>query len=155
MGGSIYYIQHKKTGKIYIGQTTRDIETRIGEHVENSTNPYSNSYNSRLCTALREEGLDNFGYGILESNINQSLLDSREQYYIKQYSAFDWDSGYNSTPGGRANDKIYGEMYKGNNYTDRSKTYNNTQDYREHSIWDYMCCIGVFIAFLILVLSNR
>jgi group I intron endonuclease len=124
--GSIYFIQHNRTGKIYIGQTTRTVETRIDEHVENSTNPYSNSYNSRLCKALREEGIANFGYGTLETGINYDLLDSKEQYYIKQHNAFDWNNGYNSTPGGRANDKIYAEMYKDSNYVNKSKVYSHT-----------------------------
>lgn len=91
--GLIYGICHKKTNRWYIGQTTRGLECRWGEHLKEMT--YSNRH---LYCAMRKYGLDEFQIEILEDNIPTEQLDSKECYYIEKYDAY--RSGFNNTTGG-------------------------------------------------------
>ena len=71
---SIYKIEHKETGKCYIGQTT-DPNRRCREHFEHSSN-------DRLRQAIRSEGENHFTFDILEQ-VQGIDANYREAYWIR------------------------------------------------------------------------
>ena len=93
--GFIYIIQNNINDNIYIGQTTRTIETRWKEHIRCATTLTKSK--SKLYKAMQEIGIEHFEIrAIIECN--DESLDNEEQYYISQYNSY--KNGYNSTPGG-------------------------------------------------------
>ena len=92
----IYKIENKINGLVYIGQS-KDIERRLADHKRISHSPHSLEYNNQIHTAMREYGLDNFLYSIIEEcSVNE--LNNREKYWIKYYNSY--KKGYNGTEGG-------------------------------------------------------
>ena len=89
--GVIYKIEHKKSHKIYIGQTRRTFEDRLREHLRPSSKHHINF-------ALRKYGIDNFYLDIIEE-VEDALLNEREKYWIKYYNCVE-PNGYNNTYGG-------------------------------------------------------
>lgn len=105
--GYIYKIINNINNKIYIGQTSRSIESRWKEHIIDSQNPDKQTY---LYKAFNKYGIENFSIEeIIEAP--QSELDELEIYYIKQYDSY--NNGYNMTLGGSSH-RIYNadEIYK-------------------------------------------
>lgn len=93
----IYKITNKINGKIYIGQTQRNFEQRILEHVREA-NRGEGYY---LHCAIRKYGWDNFEAEIIAETENIDTLNELEQFYIRKYRS---DSiGYNLAPGGYSN----------------------------------------------------
>lgn len=92
----IYKFTNKITGEIYIGKSTR-IEGRYKNHKTRS-NPNSNVENSYFHKKAREYGFENFSFEILEE-CDKSLLNEREQFYIKKFNS-QYPNGYNLTRGG-------------------------------------------------------
>lgn len=94
--GYIYKIQNKINKKIYIGQTTRDIQIRFKEHISESNrdNP-----KAAIHKAIKKYGKENFFIEIIEE-IDNKLLDDREIYWIAQYNSTNKERGYNLTSGG-------------------------------------------------------
>ena len=88
--GIIYKWTNKINNKSYIGQTVNP-RKRYNEHCRAKTNDY-------FHYALRKYGKDNFDYVVLEDNIERSMLNDREIYWIKYYDTF--KNGYNMTEGG-------------------------------------------------------
>lgn len=86
--GYIYKITDKENGKIYIGQTCRDIETRFMEHY------WDNGSNSLINKAMKKKGYRNFSYEKVEE-VSLDKLDERERYWIKECNSTDFDIGYN------------------------------------------------------------
>lgn len=125
--GTIYIINNTINDKVYIGQTTLDIEDRFKQHIKKST---LKSRKYKLYNAMRKYGVENFYIGKVESNIPIKDLDYKEIYYIEKYDSF--KNGYNSTKGGdgRVVNKKYDEdtiidLYKkGNSITMIAKRYN-------------------------------
>ena len=93
--GSIYKITCVPSGKSYIGQTCRDVETRvIREHLHNP------SPDCRLLfNAVKKYGADNFTYEILHDGILPIFLDSYEIEAIAKHNTLA-PNGYNLTQGG-------------------------------------------------------
>lgn len=89
--GIIYRYTYIPTGEMYIGQTT-DFEKRKREHL----NDYRS--NQRFHNLLRKHYQD-FIIDILETNVENSLLDEKEKYWIEYYNTF-LGSGFNLTEGG-------------------------------------------------------
>lgn len=125
--GTIYIICNTINDKVYIGQTTLDIESRFKQHIKKST---LKSRKYKLYNAMRKYGVEKFYIGKVESNIPIEYLDNKEIYYIEKYNSF--KNGYNSTKGGdgRVINKKYDEdtiidLYKkGNSMTTIAKKYN-------------------------------
>lgn len=125
--GTIYIICNTINDKVYIGQTTLDIESRFKQHIKKST---LKSRKYKLYNAMKKYGVEKFYIGKVESNIPIEDLDNKEIYYIKKYDSF--ENGYNSTKGGdgRVINKKYDEdtiidLYKkGNSMTTIAKKYN-------------------------------
>lgn len=94
----IYIIKNTVNNKVYIGQTSRELEVRWNEHKKCGNIGYK--LTSKFYRDMYEIGVDNFYIEVLETcNINE--LDSKEQYYINKYNSF--YNGYNSTRGGKQN----------------------------------------------------
>lgn len=94
MQGSIYIIHNSINDKKYIGQTTRTIEVRWKEHLQESQNL---DCHYAIYNAMRKYGVENFWVEELEKCETKDL-DEREKYWIKHYNSF--KKGYNSTPRG-------------------------------------------------------
>ena len=73
---AIYKIQHKKTGKCYIGQTTNP-DRRRKEH-------FSNSSNDRLRQAIKSEGETQFSFDVIEW-VKGQAANRREAHWIAYY----------------------------------------------------------------------
>lgn len=88
--GIIYLIWCKVTGKKYVGQTTRTLEERFGEHC------CANSY---IGKAIRKYGRENFICGVIKTCATKAELNACEIFYIavlKSRAPY----GYNFTDGG-------------------------------------------------------
>ena len=107
--GYIYKIINLINNKIYIGQTTRNIQIRLREHISKA---YDNKDKLYLHSAIRKYGEENFIIETIEQ-IDDSILDDREQYWIKYYNSNNKEIGYNLTNGGAGNQKTdWSLLYK-------------------------------------------
>lgn len=92
----IYKITNQINGKIYIGQSI-DIQQRWKQHKQQVKGIRSNN---KLYQAMREYGIENFLFEIIEQcEFSQQELDERQRYWIKYYNSY--ENGYNSTRGGQ------------------------------------------------------
>lgn len=82
---------------VYIGQAI-DLEERYKKHCKNINDA---SHNEDFYIGLREFGLSNFDYSILEEfdSFDQNKLNELEIYYIEKYNSMK-PNGYNMVPGG-------------------------------------------------------
>lgn len=96
--GYIYKITNLLNKKSYIGKTSFSLEVRWDKHLQNYKNKNSHCYNYYLYRAMRKYEISNFKIELLEEISNDSLLNEREQYWIKFYDTF--KNGYNMTLGG-------------------------------------------------------
>lgn len=103
----IYKITNIVNNKVYIGQTTKTLE----ERKKNYLNEYKWNKNPRvIIRAMRKYGFNNFKFEILEDNIKtQQELDNRERYYITEvYHSLVEENGYNVERGGNGQGKHTG-----------------------------------------------
>jgi group I intron endonuclease len=95
MNGTIYKIENKINGKVYIGQTW---------HYKSRYLHYKNLHCKRqpkLYRALKKYGIDNFTFEALAENIiDQKELDSLECYWMEKFDCR--TKGYNIKEGGSA-----------------------------------------------------
>ena len=103
----IYKISNLINGKIYIGKTTKSIESRFRAHVSEMKrfkrcliNNTDFGYNSRLYPAMLKYGTENFTIELVEEVSSDVNLEEREIYYIKKFNSCDLSIGYNISPGG-------------------------------------------------------
>lgn len=87
----IYKIENKINGKIYIGQTTKDVQQRISTHMK--INKYY------IQKSLNKYGLDSFTISVIDQADSQNSLDEKEKYWISFYDCRA-PKGYNCTAGG-------------------------------------------------------
>ena len=92
----IYKITNQKTGKAYIGQSIC-IEHRWKTHIQSAKNPNNKDYNSEFYTDIRNIGVENFKFEILEECLADDL-DKKEIFYISIFNTY--KNGYNRTCGG-------------------------------------------------------
>lgn len=98
----IYKFKNKINNKIYIGQTTNSVRTRVMEHMT-SSRPWTKARKGYFQRAPHKYGFENFEFTILEQCQNSEDLDIREVYWIGYYKSDDKVYGYNMTPGGGGN----------------------------------------------------
>lgn len=91
--GKIYKIVNDVNSKIYIGKTTRSLQTRFEEHIKNTSN-----YKSAISAAIQKYGEKHFQIQLIEDNIPDEQLNQKERYWINFYDSY--RKGYNLTPGG-------------------------------------------------------
>ena len=92
MNGIIYKITNLINGKIYIGQTIGELESRWYYHVYYAL---VGKCQTKLGRAIRKYGKDSFSVEIIEKTDD---LDGREIHFISSYKSD--KTGYNIKPGG-------------------------------------------------------
>jgi group I intron endonuclease len=97
----IYKSTNKITGKIYIGQTTKNLEQRIKGHIiESKINK-----NRPFLLSINKYGEDNFIFETIDSADNLDELNDKEIYWINFYNSVS-PNGYNVTGGGQGKKMI-------------------------------------------------
>lgn len=92
----IYKFENLINGKVYIGQTRKQLRERIALHLcESKGNRLTYFHKS-----INKYGLSNFDITILEEVDDNRLLDSLEIYRISYYDSTNRNKGYNLTKGG-------------------------------------------------------
>lgn len=102
----IYCIENNLNHKKYIGQA-KDIDRRWKEHIKNISNKKRKEYNYDLYKDIRNQGLNNFSFYIIEE-CKVEELDEKEKYWINFYQTFppELGKGYNIAEGGHGASKI-------------------------------------------------
>jgi len=94
----IYKATNLITGKSYIGQTTKDLNSRIHKHIISSKNP-----KLLFHRTINKYGFDSFKWEIIESNLkNIKELNEKEIFYVIKYDTY-YPNGYNLSIGGGSN----------------------------------------------------
>ena len=91
----IYVITNQINNKQYVGQTSFSIQDRFKQHIKDSKK--QDIQNRPLYKAFNKYGIENFTITLLEE-CEQTKINEREQYWIKQLNTF--HNGYNATVGG-------------------------------------------------------
>lgn len=81
----IYRITSRKDGRIYIGKSV-DIASRWVTHFKRAAGLESETTNL-LYPAMREDGLDQFSFEIIEKVDDENILGDREKYWQEFYDA--------------------------------------------------------------------
>ncbi len=102
--GIIYKIENNINGKIYIGQTKKDVAVRVAKHKR------ENRY--YIQKALNKYGLESFTVSVIDESDDQKVLDEKERQWIKVFGCRA-PKGYNCTDGG--------DGVRGYEYTDEAK----------------------------------
>lgn len=102
--GIIYKIENNINGKIYIGQTKKDVSVRVAKHKK------ENRY--YIQKALNKYGLESFTISVIDESDDQKVLDEKERQWIKVFGCRA-PKGYNCTDGG--------DGVRGYEYTDEAK----------------------------------
>lgn len=92
--GIIYLITNKENGHKYVGQTTQGMNKRWQQHITESRQMSQKP----LHRAFRKYGVHRFSIQEIDE-CDESLLDEREEYWIKYYNTFESAEGYNATSG--------------------------------------------------------
>ena len=92
---AIYKIVNDINDKVYIGKTTKGIESRFKKHIEDSKR--RDKENRPLYRAMNKYGVEHFNIEVIEF-CSVEDLEIREQYWIKEYDSY--SNGYNATLGG-------------------------------------------------------
>ena len=99
----IYCYENKINHHKYVGQTN-NLKVRYSAHESQSNNPNSKDYNCLFHKKIREYGLKNFDFYVLETidSDDQEYIDSREVFWIKTLNTWcRYGQGYNQTTGGK------------------------------------------------------
>ena len=96
--GFIYMIKNKLNNKIYIGQTTRNLNKRYYEY--KSAYNKQTFYNQYLLNSYNKYGFDNFEFSIIDTASTMDELNAKEKNYILKYKSYDRNIGYNIELGG-------------------------------------------------------
>lgn len=88
-------------GKIYIGQTKQDIQSRFIDHKKcaEQFSPEKLGHRSHLYSAMNLYGADSFSVSLVEQCEDENL-DEEEKYWIKKLNSQHPEVGYNISPGG-------------------------------------------------------
>lgn len=88
----IYKITNSINDKIYIGITSKDIQTRFNWHVRDC----KRGVKKKLYSAMKELGIENFFITALEECNDKNLIGQKEEYYIQLFDSC--NVGYNASP---------------------------------------------------------
>lgn len=105
----IYRVINTKNGKIYIGQTIRDLKTRKSEHLRSAANLKWFKHPGLFHVAISEDGSGAFEWEELEICTSLDHLNEREKFYIKLLNSLAPD-GYNQTIGGAVDESMSEEV---------------------------------------------
>ena len=96
--GFIYIILNKINNKVYVGQTTRNIQKRIYEY--KSAFNLKNHNNPHLYNSFNKYGWDNFEFKIIDTAISIEELNEKEIKHINKFDSTNKKLGYNIELGG-------------------------------------------------------
>lgn len=99
----IYCYKNKINDHRYIGQTN-NLSVRYSAHKSQAYNPNSKDYNCLFHKKIREYGLENFEFYVLEEieDKDSDYIDYREQFWIEEFKTWcRYGTGYNQTTGGK------------------------------------------------------
>ena len=98
----IYVYTNKLNNHQYVGQTN-DLARRQREHLSCSFNPESTSYNHLFHKKIREYGIENFEFSVLETVSTIEEANFAEQKWIETLKTYAGDNlgGYNMDRGGQ------------------------------------------------------
>tara|TARA_R100000005_G_scaffold90573_1_gene62102 strand:+ start:130 stop:951 length:822 start_codon:yes stop_codon:yes gene_type:complete len=99
---SIYIIQHKETGKKYVGKTVKEPHVRWQQHKQmgrsyNNLAEGNSNKSMPIVRALNKHGEDAFTFYVIET-VDDENVNERERYWIEKFDTY--TNGYNSTYGG-------------------------------------------------------
>ena len=89
--GIIYKAENLITGEVYIGQTKKPLCEKKRDHVYEA---FRRNATNKFHKALREFGLKNFVWSIVDECNDYALLSKMEKEYIKKYDSI--NNGYNT-----------------------------------------------------------
>lgn len=98
----IYCYRNKINGHKYVGQTN-NLGVRYSAHKSQAYNLNSKDYNCLFHQKIREYGLENFEFYVLEEidNDDSEYIDYREKFWIQEENSWCRDGmGYNQNTGG-------------------------------------------------------
>lgn len=94
----IYLLTNNFNDLVYIGQGTKTLEERIYWYKKDIK---TKKKLTPILSELKEHGIENFHFEIIEDNITSQLeLDERERYWIRYYDSDNPEKGYNRDSGG-------------------------------------------------------
>lgn len=118
----IYKITNKTNGKSYIGQTTKELGSRIKEHFYDK---------SHIGYSLRKHKIQNFDISIIDIAKSREILNEKEEYWISYYDTVE-PKGYNLTWGGEGgnwSEELKEKMRGDNNPAKRLEVRRKISDY--------------------------
>jgi hypothetical protein len=86
----IYKIENKINGKIYIGQTTKSIESRFLSHSKGDM---------VIGRAIKKYGIQSFKISVIDTATDKKVLNEKEKYWIAKLNSLT-PNGYNVSIGG-------------------------------------------------------
>ncbi len=95
---TVYCHRNKINGKVYIGLTSKKVETRWRNGRGYESSPH-------FWSAIQQYGWDSFEHIILAENLTSQEASEQEKYYIELYNSTDPNYGYNLREGGLNNFK--------------------------------------------------
>lgn len=132
--GLIYLAKHRKTGKVYIGQTIRRLMDRVKRHYTDANRGKRKQY---FSNALKKHGINAFCFGIIEYIFikDKKLLDDREKFWIQHYKSNQKKFGYNMTTGGVQGLKHNKESLKKIQNNANSPAYKEKMSLHHKQLW--------------------
>lgn len=94
--GIIYKAENIINKKVYIGQTTRNLNERKFSHISSSKKG-SNCY---FHLAIKKYGTENFIWSIIDECYSLEECNIKEEHYILLYRSYEKQNGYNIKMGG-------------------------------------------------------
>ena len=113
----IYKVTNKINNKVYIGQTSNNLEKRKNEHYKESRYCDKWGTNTHFHKALLLYNENDWEWTIEDTANSKEELNQKEKYYIQKYDSF--KNGYNSTIGGDNPPVILGENNIQSRLTDK------------------------------------
>lgn len=96
MFGKVYKLTNATNNKIYIGQTTSDLD----RYIDSVLHKKKFNNNRLLDRAIQKYGPDCWVYEVIATAKSREELDSLEMKYISEYDSRNTDVGYNICRGG-------------------------------------------------------
>lgn len=88
----IYKIINSINDRIYVGISSKDIQTRFNWHIRDC----KKGAKKKLYSAMRELGVEKFSIELLEECNDKNIIREKEEYYIQLFDAY--NNGYNASP---------------------------------------------------------
>lgn len=92
--GYIYKIVNNVNGKLYIGKTTKNIEERFQQHLQDSNKC------TYLKHAIKKYGKERFSIEAIFACFDEESLNTSEQFFIEFFRTMNHSFGYNLRGGG-------------------------------------------------------